>query len=138
MYNIVELYNLYKDRLVTNQYKKITFNAPKISNSNTTFNNIFVTETTVLENLNEKFENWITYRYARSINDTRYKSILDTVFDITDTIDNESIEIAWMGINIGEYTLEGHERKEKILKLIKERERKFKEKTNQTSLTKDE
>jgi hypothetical protein len=133
MSSIVPLYKLYKNRLASNQYKKITFNAPKISNSNTTFDNIFVTETTVLENLDEKFEDWITYRYAKSINDTRYKSILDTVFDITDTIDNELLEIAWMHINIGEYTLTINP--EKILKEIRRRESIANEKPNQTNLT---
>jgi hypothetical protein len=131
MYNIDELYDLYKSRLENNQYQKITFNGPIVSTSNTTFDNIFVTERTVLENLDEKFEDWITYRYAQSINDTRYKTILDTVFDIKDIIDNQSLENAWKNINIGEYTLEvARTRTEQILKLIRERERKFKENKN--------
>ena len=106
MYNIDELYDLYKNKLENNQYQKITFNGPAVSNSNTTFDNIFVTEKTVLENIDEKFEDWITYRYAQSINDTRYRNILDTVFDIKDNIDRQSLENAWKNINIGEYTLE--------------------------------
>ena len=118
MYNIDELYDLYKNKLENNQYQKITFNGPTVSNSNTTFDNIFITEKTVLENIDEKFEDWITYRYAQSINDTRYRNILDTVFDINDTIDNFSIEIAWKYINIGEWTLEeSNLRAEKILKI---------------------
>lgn len=106
MYNIDELYELYKNKLETNQYKKITLNSPKISNSNTTFDNIFITETAILENIDEKFEDWITYRYAKSINDTRYHTILGTIFDIEEIIDKDSLENAWKNINIGEYTLE--------------------------------
>jgi hypothetical protein len=100
------LIHIGSSRLENDQYQKITLNGPKISNSNTTFDDIFITETAVLENINEKFEDWITYRYAKLINDTRYKTILDTIFDIKEPIDDQSIETAWKNINIGEYTLE--------------------------------
>ena len=110
MYSIDELYELYKNNLEKGEYKQITFNGPNVSSSNTMFDNIFATKKSILENVDEKFEDWITYRYALLINDNRYKGILDIVFDINLEINNEVITNAWKNINIGEYTLENKEK----------------------------
>ena len=107
-YTLDSLYNLYCSSIENNNYKTIKLQGPNVISNNNTFDLLTEAETetdSILEKINDHFENWLTYKFANSINDDRYKMIINEVHDINDDIEVSNIKELWNEINIGENTL---------------------------------